>query len=374
MTTQRTVGVEEELHLLDPRTRRAAPAADDVMAGCVAPDGAQIEHEIKLSMIETGTSVCTSSADLLRDLRELRSVIVEAAAERDYAVASCGVLPTSDWQTSELVDRPRYADMADLYGQVFEEQVVCGLHVHVGIDDRDVAVEVLNRFGPWLPPLLALSASSPLFENVDTRFASYRTMVFGRWATAALPGQLASAEEHDRIIADIVATGTILDEGQIYWPVRLSSTYPTIEVRVADAVPTAEEACLQAVLVRAIVERLTADVEAGRDVRLPYTDDLGPPVRGELVRAATWQAARFGMEDDLLELRGGDRIPAFEAIDALVEQLRPELEQAGDIVLTHRLLDRVREVGAPATRIRAAADKGGAKAATDLLVSETTTR
>lgn len=370
----RTLGVEEELHLLDPASRHPVAAVEEVIGAVSPPTGAQVEQEIKRSMIETGTSVCTDAPELAQDLRALRAGIVAAAEDRDLAVASCGLLPTNDWRTSELVDDDRYNDMADLYRQVFDEQVVCGLHVHVGMDDREVGVQVINRIGPWLAPLLALSASSPIHESRDTGFASFRTLVFGRWSTAALPGPLEDVAAHDQLVDELLATGTILDEGQIYWPVRLSSRYPTIEFRVADAVPSVDEAVLQAVLVRAIVSRLAGDVEAGRGVRLPYTDTPGRVPRGELARAATWQAARFGMEGELLELRGLGRLGAHEALRALARQLHAELAATGDDALVADLLDRVERGGAPAQRMQDAFGKGGAKGVTDLVVRETAGR
>jgi len=273
-------------------------------------------------MIETNTPVCTTLAEVRQDLRRARRALVEAAGRHGLAIAAAGTHPFSSWADQEVTDKTRYHNLAADYRQVFREEVVFGCHVHVGFDDREAAIQTMNRVRPWLPVLLALSANSPFWVGADTGYASYRTEVWNRWPTAGMPQSFASRAEYDALVETLMATGSVREPTKLYWDVRPSARQETLEFRVADSVMAVDEAVMVAGLVRALA--VTAHAAADRG-------DPDPRPRPELLRAATWRAARHGLEADLVDVLAGQARPAAELVEAFLAEVRPALEEAGDL-------------------------------------------
>jgi glutamate---cysteine ligase / carboxylate-amine ligase len=196
-----------------------------------------------------------------------------------------------------------------------------GCHVHVSVDGEEEGVAVLNRIRVWLPVLTALSANSPFWLGDDTGYASYRSQAWGRWPSAGPTAIYADAADYHRAIDEVLATGTALDTGMVYFDARLSEKWPTVEVRVADVCLRAEDAVTLAGLVRGLVDTAAADWRAGRPA---------PDVRGELLRLATWRAGRSGLTGELVHPATSRPAPAAEVVGALVAHVRPALRAAGD--------------------------------------------
>src|SRR3954454_12058510 len=187
--------------------------------------------------------------------------------------------------------------------------------------DRDVDVQVSQRVDPYLPTLLAISGSSPYWRGRDSGYASFRSMVWSRWPTAGPPGNVETGADYDAMVGELIASGTISDPGMVYFDIRPSSNLPTVELRVCDACPQVDDVVLIAGLFRALVSRARADLENG----LPL-----PAGRHELLRAASWRAARSGLEGDLVDLNGPSLVAPEVLIGALVDHLRPQLDEVGD--------------------------------------------
>ena len=273
-------------------------------------------------MIETNTPVCTTLAEVRQALRRARRALVEAAGRHGLAIAAAGTHPFSSWADQEVTDKTRYHNLAADYRQVFREEVVFGCHVHVGFDDREAAIQTMNRVRPWLPVLLALSANSPFWVGADTGYASYRTEVWNRWPSAGMPQSFASRAEYDALVETLMATGSVREPTKLYWDVRPSARQETLEFRVADSVMAVDEAVMVAGLVRALA--VTAHAAADRG-------EPDPRPRPELLRAAKWRAARHGLEADLVDVLAGQARPAAELVEAFLAEVRPALEEAGDL-------------------------------------------
>jgi len=317
-----TLGVEEEFHLLDPATGNLVPAARRVLRR----DPTDAGPELQRSTVETATGIHAGLEDLRRDLLARRRELAEAAASIGLAVATVGTVPASGGRTSRVFPDRRYEWMASEYRQLVDEQQVCACQVHVRVDDRDLAVRITRRIRAWLPALLAMSASSPFFQGEDTGYASYRTVVVSRWPTVGPPPDFASAEEYDRTVAALIHSGVISDAGMIYFDARLSARYPTVEIRVADACPSVDGAVLIAALARAlVVTAARADVTTDDQQRTAIPES--PQV---LLRAATWRAARSGLDDHLIDPRTIRAVPAADVIRALLLHVRPVLEERGE--------------------------------------------
>jgi carboxylate-amine ligase len=243
------------------------------------------------------------------------------------------------------------------------EHVVCGLHVHVGVDDRDTAVQVMNRVRPWLPALLALSASSPFWIGEATGYASYRSVIFARWPVSGIPGPFSSFAEYVRVMELLVGTEAAADKRQVFDDVRPGIPHPTLEFRIADSCTRVEEAIAVAGLCRALVQvgldEMAADVPQ-------------PEVRPELLRAARWRASRFGLGDRLVDPVCGALLPAATVVDQLLAYVRGGLEQAGDWEEVSTLVGEILRVGSSAQRQQRVFAEGGALAdVIDCLVQET---
>jgi carboxylate-amine ligase len=346
-----TVGVEEEFHLLHPATGDLVPAARQVLRG----DATDAGPELQRSVVETATGVHAGLEDLRRDLVARRRELAAAAATTGLAVASVGTVPASGTRRGRVFPDPRYEWMASEYRQLVDEQQVCACQVHVSVADRDLAVRVTRRIRGWLPVLLAMSASSPCFQGEDTGYASYRTVVVSRWPTVGPPPDFASAEEYDRTVATLVHSGVISDAGMIYFDARLSARYPTIEIRVADACPSVDDAVLIAALARAlVVTAARADATSGdhrRDVDVPASPQV-------LSRAATWRAARSGLDGQLIDPCTIRAVPAAELVRALLVHVRPVLEQRGEWEVVAELSEALLARGTSARRQRAALERG----------------
>lgn len=341
-----TIGVEEEFHVVDPVTRRIVPNAREVL-GTIAPlngmSGAQFQSEIHRTMVETCTTVCTDLPKAAAQLQALRDTLKGAAAEQGLRIAAAGSLPMRATVDTLEDSDDRYSQISELHGEIVAAMSTCGTHVHVGVADRDVAVQVMNRVRRWLPALLALSASSPFWDGHDTGYASYRTIIWGRWPSANIPEPFTDAAQHDAVIEALIDSGAILDRGQIYWDVRLSAAHPTLEFRIADVPMTVNETILQAGLCRALVQTALHQIDS-RDAESQY--------RPELLRAAKWRAARYGMADRLLDLDARRLVPAREEAMGLLAHVTDALAESGDTELVTTLMEGTLRDGTGAARQR----------------------
>jgi len=312
------LGVEEEFHVVDLETRRSAPEVDALLERL---DGAEFAPELQRSLVETNTPVCGTLDELRQHLQRLRTTLQGVAEPLGLGVVAAGTVPLVDTTSDAISAGARYERMQHEYQLLVSEQHICGAQVHVDVPDRDVAVQVVRRVAPYLPVLLAISASSPYWRGRDSGYASFRSMVWSRWPTAGPPGHVETGADYDEMVAELIASGTISDPGMVYFDVRPSSHLPTVELRVCDACPQVDDVVLITGLFRALVGKAREDLDAG----LPL-----PASRHEMLRAASWRAARSGLEGDLVDLRGPTLVSPPLLVGRLVDQLRPQLEELGD--------------------------------------------
>ena len=358
-----TLGIEEEYQIVHPLTRALRPRAERVLPLARQTLGDQAQPELYRAQIEMVTPVCHTLAEARAALVRGRRAILEAAAQDGHRIAAAGTHPFSRPEDQQITPKERYEDIATTYQALARDHVICGCHVHVGVADPTVALAVLNRVRPWLAPLLALSASSPFWQGADTGYASYRSELWGRWPLAGPPGFFASPAEYAALVHALVATGSIDDESKLYWDVRLPVKTPTVEVRVADVCTTVDEAVLIAGLTRALAQ--TCAAEAQRDAAFPAT-------RPELLRAAHWRAARYGLEGELIDVAAERAVPAHDLVRTLLAFVRPALEEQGDWDEIAALTQQTLRGGTSAARQRAAYRRAGRwDDVVDLVVADT---
>ncbi|MEU6079401.1 glutamate--cysteine ligase [Streptomyces sp. NPDC047108] len=358
-----TVGVEEEFLLVDPVSRRSAPRAAAVLARLTevfpaAPDAA-VKPELLSSQVEAATGVCTDLGVLRYQLALGRHLLGDAARAEGVRLVSSGTPVLTGPVGSTHGER--FAEIVRVHaGQVTDYQA-CGCHVHVGVPDRERAVAVVNHLRPWLPTLLALSANSPFDRGHDSGYASWRMMEQARFPGAGVPPWCGSAREFDTRVARLVEAGALIDSAMSFWLARPSPQWPTVEVRTADALGVPGEAVLQAGLTRGLVMTALDDLARGREA--PQGDD-------QLLAAALWSAARYGLDGPAVDPADARRIPVRRAVDRLLEHVTPALESTGDLGTVGEALARLRQTGSGAHRQRTAYVHG-LPAVVDLLVEQT---
>jgi carboxylate-amine ligase len=346
-----TIGVEEEFYIVDAQTGALRPMADEILPRAKERLGEQVEAELNRAQIETGTSVCDTLAEVRAELERLRRLLREAASGAGCSVVAAGTHPTARPEDSGVNPaKERYLRLEREFQAVAREQLVNGCHVHVGISDRDLAVEVLDRIRPWLAPVVALAANSPFWEGADTGYASYRIEVWSRWPLTGMPEPLGSRARFDELVVALQAVEALPDASFLYWDVRPSARFETLEFRAADSCLTVDDAVMVAGLCRALARTAAAEARRG---------DAPLQVRSELVGAARWRAARYGVEGTLVDLAAGRTAPAREVVGGLLARLRPALEEAGDWDEVEALVRRVLDGGNGAARQRAALARRG---------------
>jgi len=301
--------------------------------------GVDLQLELSSCQVETASRVAATSAQLGEELARLRRIAAQAAEAGGVRLLALALPPATPHEFP-VTDTPRYRRIGEEFGMIAHEQGICGCHVHVQVPDRAAAIHVSNWLRPWLPSLLALSANSAVYRNADTGHSSWRSVLWGRWPAAGAPPFFGSPEEYDSTVSMLVDTGVILDQKMIYWDVRPSENFPTVEVRVADVPATVAETVLLATLIRAAV--MTALAAGGHDVgRLPPA----------ALRAAYWKAAHDGLSGNTVDLvHGRGAVSARDQLDALVRQVRPALNALGEYDRVVNELDRVAARGNGAMR------------------------
>jgi carboxylate-amine ligase len=346
----RQVGVEEELLLVDPGTGRPKAVARTAIRRAAADGprddaepGGVVEEELQQEQIETDTRPCLTLEEVRGEVRRWRRAAAEMASGAGAHVAALGTSPLDVVPT--LTPEPRYQQMLREFGLTAAEQLTCGCHVHVEVASDEEGVAAMDRIRVWLPVLIALTANSPFYQGRDSGYESFRTQVWHRWPSAGPTGVFGTPEAYHRTVRGLVATGTLLDAGMVYFDARPAQEYPTLEIRVGDVCLDADDTVLLAALCRALVS--TAVVEAA--------DGAPPPdVRTELLRVASWRAARSGLGGSLVDPRTLRPAPAEQVLDGLVTHVRPALEDAQDRDTVIDLLSALRRRGNGAARQREA--------------------
>jgi carboxylate-amine ligase len=350
----RTVGVEEELFLIDPSTRRARPRSGEVLAELhrrrvaqPAP-GCHLDRELFQHQLEARTDPSLALNSVRAQLLAARASAGEVARSLGLAAVAVGTVPLID--DVRLTPNDRYADMVVRYADVARHSGTCGMHVHVAIANAEEGVAVIDRIGPWLPILRAASANSPYADGRDTGYASWRSQLWSRWPSAGATAPFSSLSAYRQLCQDLMEYGAARDPRMLYFDARLSARHPTVEVRVFDVCTNPADSVFLAGLVRGLVEHAARSWRSG---------DEPPAWRAEALRAAHWRASRFGLTEMLVHPGLGRPAAAAEVLTALVSHVREELEETGDTALVDEGLRRAL-LGGGAVQQRAAYARSGA--------------
>ena len=339
-----TIGVEEEYQIVDPQTRELCGRSQQIIG--YIKDNSElkedvIQPEMYRSQVEIATTICQSLSQVRQELTRCRQATIDAAGASGKAIAAAGTHPFSDWRKQEITPKTRYQNLEAEFQQLIRELIIFGNHVHIGLSDRAIALKVINRVRIWLPVLLALSANSPFWLGQTTGYASYRTQMWTRLPMTGQPQIFSDYQEYQTTIEDLISVGVIQDPTNIYWDIRLSEKFPTIEFRVTDVCMTVEEAVTITGLVRALVWQGYQEV---------INDAPFASVRTELSEASQWCAARYGLTDNLIDVTDKVQLPAQDLIDKFLDYLRPGLEKFGDWEIISTSVAKILQQGNGAQR------------------------
>jgi carboxylate-amine ligase len=364
-----TIGIEEEYLLVDRDSRALAVAPDRFMDACRADLQEQVSPEYKKCQVEIGTRVCQTVGDARDDLLRLRSTVSRHAAAVGLVPIATSCHPFSDWRDQHHTDKERYHGLERDLAGVARRLLICGCHVHVGIADNELRIDLLRQMTYFLPHLLALSTSSPFWQGEDTGLASYRVSVFDNLPRTGLPPEYESWAEFERSVGVLVDLGIIEDSSKIWWDIRPSHHYPTLETRIMDVSPRAEDALTFAAVIQSLLRMLW---------RLRSRNQRWRTYDRFLIGENRWRAQRYGITEGLIDF-GANAIVSFpQLMTELVEMVsedadalgcRAELEQVLAIASSGTSAERQRGVLAQA--IAGGADKDKAMiAVVDHLIEE----
>lgn len=340
-----TFGVEEEFLLVDPATGRTVPAAAEVAKVAAEELGETVHTELQQTQIEYASPPCASLAELAETLGYGRDRLAAAARGCGVWLVPSGIPPLGGAPIPSSGDR--FAGITGRYAEVVRDYQACGCHVHVAVPDLETAVAVVNHLRPWLPTLLALSVNSPFHQGRDTGYGSWRMIEQSRFPGAGVPPWCRDAADYTARVDRLVDCGVLEDAAMTFWLVRPSPRWPTVEFRLADSAVDVPGASLQAALSRALVVTALADLDSGR---------VAPVLDDQVLAAAVWSAARYGLSGAGVHPERACRTPMTELLDELVVRVAPALAELGDLAAVRELFGGLSRGGTGAERQRAAGD------------------
>ena len=358
-----SLGVEWELQLVSPETRQLTSGANEILqALSPGSEHPKAKHELLQSSIEVITGVCATVSEATADLAATIGELQPLVGDRGLAMLCAGTHPLTDWQTQVISGNPRYGKLIEDMQWLARRLQIFGVHVHVGVRSPDKAIAIVNALSAYIPHFLAISASSPYWVGADTGLASARSKVFEALPTAGLPYQLDGWSEFESYMDTLVNTGTIGSIKEVWWDIRPHPVYGTVELRICDGLPTLREVGMVAALSQCLVEMLDREIDKGYTLPTP---------KGWVVRENKWRAARYGLDAQIIVGDQHDTMPVREALEMLVQDLRPTAERLG-CADELRVVAEILQTGASYERQRAvaAAHDGNLEAVVDSLLAE----
>ncbi|MEP4379848.1 MAG: carboxylate-amine ligase [Alphaproteobacteria bacterium] len=319
-----TLGIEEEYLLVDPETRElAVDPPDDLLRDCAALIPAEtgtVSPEFLKAQIEVGTSVCSNMGEARTRLSALRQAVITTAEAHGYRVIAASTHPIADWHDTQHTDKERYNELAADLQTVARRLLICGMHVHVGVDDDERRIDVMNQVSYFLPHLLALSTSSPFWQAQDTGLLSYRLSVFDELPRTGLPERFESWGEYVRHVEALTDAGLIEDASKIWWDARPSARFPTVEMRITDVCTTMEDSLTIAALFTCFVSMIT---------RLRRSNQRWRIYSNMLINENRWRAQRYGLSEGMVDFGKGEIVPFATLLDEMLDLVGPDADMLG---------------------------------------------
>jgi carboxylate-amine ligase len=357
-----TLGIEEEFQIIDPETRDLRAHIQQILDGSRLTLKEHVKAEMHQSMVELGTEICSCIGHAREQVTELRTSLALLAAQAGLKIASAGTHPFSHWRDQLITPDERYATIVKDMQQIARANLIFGLHVHVGIPDRQEGIDLMNQARYFLPHLYALSTNSPFWLGENTGLKAYRQMIFERFPRTGIPDAFESLSEYDDYLALLVATGCIDNAKKIWWDIRLHPFFNTIEFRICDAQSRLDDTIALAAMMQAIVYKLRKLLRQNTTFRL---------YRRRLLDENRWRASRYGIDGQLIDFGQKRAVETRSLIHEILEFIAPEVDELG----SHREMAHIERIlveGTGADRQLAVWERThDLKAVVDHIVAET---
>lgn len=329
-----TIGIEEELQVIDPHTLGLSPNAHLILPEAKLIHGDSVKYEGHLCMAEICSGVCRDIRHAGERVRELRKSISQIAAGRDLLIASAGTHPFSSWEDQPITDDPFFRGMEEEFQDVARSSLTFGLHVHIGVTDREAALQVINGLRPFLPMFLALCGNSPFFGGRDTGYESYRSIVYNRLPRSGIPEYFEDYRAYEEYLDTLKETGCLPFPGKIWWDARIHPFYETVEIRICDAQTDTEDTLILAAAIQALVKTLyDAYLKGEKFNNIPTY----------LIRENRWRAGRYGLEGNVADFENRREIPCREAVMEMLKYISRAADELGTVDLIEKMMNMMEE-------------------------------
>ena len=315
-----TLGIEEEFQIIDPETRDLRAHIQQILDGSRLTLKEHVKAEMHQSMVELGTEICSCVGHAREQVTELRTNLALLAAQAGLKIASAGTHPFSHWRDQLITPDERYATIVKDMQQIARANLIFGLHVHVGIPDRQEGIDLMNQARYFLPHLYALSTNSPFWLDENTGLKAYRQMIFERFPRTGIPDAFESLSEYDDYLALLVATGCIDNAKKIWWDIRLHPFFNTIEFRICDAQTRVDDTIALAAMMQAIVYKLRKLLRQNTTFRM---------YKRRLLDENRWRASRYGIDGQLIDFGQKRAVETRSLIHEILEFIAPEVDELG---------------------------------------------
>ncbi len=315
-----TIGIEEEYQIIDPETRDLVSRAPEIYEQAREALGEQVKAEMHQCMIEIGTNICNDVHEAKKDLYNLRATMGDIARQKGLAIVAASTHPFGNWADQKISEHERYVKLVEDMQVLSRGLLIFGMHVHVAMEDRDMAIHIANAARYFLPHILTLSTSSPFWRGIDTGLKSYRCEIFKKYPRTELPDYFSSYSEYDNFLKLLIKTNCIDDGKKIWWDLRLHPVYPTLEFRICDIPTRAQDSIAIAALVQAIVAKLYKLIKQNLGFRL---------YRRALLQENKWRALRYGIDGKLIDFGKQEEVPVKDLIKELVDFVDDVVDDLG---------------------------------------------
>ena len=368
---QFTLGIEEEYLLVDKETRSLViDPPKSLLTECKELLGHQVTNELLRSQIEIGTKVCNNIQEAREDLKKLRKNVIDVTGRHGIAPIACSTHPFSRWSEQEQTTRDRYELLTTEMQAVARRLVICGMHVHVGISDDELRIDLMSQLTYLLPHLLALSCSSPFWNGADTGLKSYRLTIFDNLPRTGLPAEFRSYAEYQRHIQTLINAGVMEDSTKIWWDLRPSARYPTLETRIMDVCTRIDDAISLAALLVSTIRML---------YRLRIKNQRWRDYSPMLIRENRWRAMRYSFDEGLIDFGIGSIVPFEQLLDEFIDLTLEDAKSLGcesEVAATKNILSRGTSAHRQLKTYQLSIDSGknnedSLKDVVDMLITET---
>ena len=325
-----TLGIEEEYQVIDPESRELTSHEQKIVEAAAEQMGEQVKAEMHQAVVEVGTNICQDIHDARSQITSLRRDVDDIARSLGFRIGAAGTHPFSAWQKQLLTPHPRYNEIIHELQDTARSNLIFGLHVHVGIEDRNMALHIANSMRYFLPHIYALSTNSPFWEGRNTGFKSFRSKVFDKFPRTGIPDLFESVAEYDSYVNLLIKTRSIDNAKKIWWDLRVHPFYPTIEFRICDIPLTVDET----VAITAIIQALVAKIHKLRTQNLNFMS-----YKRILLNENKWRASRYGIDGKLIDFGKEEEVETRDLIPELLDFVDDVVDDLGSREEVHKVLN-----------------------------------